>query len=163
MSSGKNVFPIAEQAEELAKVKKELVWYKAYCDQVQGSNHRAHEYACEHADEATGVIEYPYSEGDDYWTVEELDVHLEYEDNSGLYTGGIEAIQSCWDDQSKEFHREDPDREYFDSLDEVLQHARYGYEFIKVSCHFSGMHDIEDGDYFVTTDTNDRAKFQKSY
>ena len=71
--------------EDIKKLKKELAWYKAYCDQVQSSNHRAHEYACEHADEATGVIEYPYSEGDDYWTVVELDVHLEYEDNTGCF------------------------------------------------------------------------------
>lgn len=148
---------------ELAKVKAELEWYKHYADQVQMSNYKQHDYACEYADEQTGVIEYPYSEGDDYWTIEELDVDEEYEDNTGIYSRGIVAIQSCWDDQSEELYRENPDQLYFDSLEKVLQHARYNYAFIKVSCYDSGMFDIEDGDYFVTTDTNSCDKYQKSY
>jgi len=151
--------PIPSMSDRIGKLQKELEWYKAYADNVEATDHRAHEYACEHADEITGVVEYPYDEGDSYWTVEFLEDE-DYDDNTGCFSNGIVAIQSCWDDQSEEMHNED--REYFDSLEEVLKYAQYQYDFIKVSCFDSGMSDIKTGDYFVAVD-DDCSKFQKSY
>ena len=49
------------------------------------------------------INKYPFNEGDDYWTIEE----------------GT-AILSCWDDQSEEFHDENPNREYFQTLSDLL-------------------------------------------
>ena len=149
----------------ISALEKELNWYNLYVDQVQMSNHRQHEYACEYADEETGEIDYPYSEGDDYWTVEELK-GKEYEDSTGVFQNGILAVQSCWDDQSEEFHREDPDREYFDNLDEILNYAQYRYDFIKLSFYapdkYTECFDVKDGGYMVAMD-DDCSKFQTSY
>lgn len=152
--------PIPSMSDEITELRKELEWYKAYADNVEATDHRAHEYACEYADEMTGVIEYPYEEGDNYWTIEILEDE-EYDDNSGCYSAGILAVQSCWDDQSEEFHRENPDREYFDSLEEILADAIDWKDFIKVSCFDSGYPDIKTGDYFVAD--KDTGKFKKSY
>lgn len=160
MSSGDNVFPIGKLTGELAKVKKELAWYKAFCDQVQQSDHRAYEYACEYANEVTGVIEYPYDEGDSYWTIKPMDENATYEDNISFFQRGVVAIQSCWDDVSEELHTED--KEYFDSLEEVLQDCRFTYDFVKVECFDCDMSDIANGDYLVCDD-EDSGKFQKSY
>jgi len=146
--------------EDIAKLEKELAWYKAYADHIQSTNPREHNCACEVADDITDDTEYPYSEGDDYWTLQEP-AELEYEDNSGFFQNGIVAIQSCWDDQSKDFHREDSERLYFNSLEEVLKHSSYRYEFIKVECFDSAYEDIDDGDYFVAVE--ETGKFQKSY
>lgn len=151
--------------QELAKVKAELEWYNHYADQVQMSNYKQHEYACEYADEQTGVIDYPYSEGDDYWTVEELEGE-EYEDSNGFYQKGILAVQSCWDDQSEELHRENPDQEYFDNIDEILKYAQYEYDFIKVSFYapdkYTECYGLKDGGCLVAMD-DDCRKFQTSY
>jgi len=46
--------------------------------------------------------EYPFNEGDDYWTIEDGEV-----------------IWSCWDDVSEEIHDENPDKEYFKSEEEA--------------------------------------------
>lgn len=50
--------------------------------------------------------QYPFEEGDDYWTVE-----------------GITLIWSCWDDVSEELHDENPKKEYF-TEEEALTYAR---------------------------------------
>ena len=151
--------------QKIEQLEKELAWYKAYADQVQMSNYKQHEYACEYADEQTGVIDYPYSEGDDYWTVEKLEGE-EYEDSTGFFQNGIVAVQSCWDDQSEELHRENPDREYFDNIDEILTYAQYEYDFIKVSFYahdkYTECYELKDGDYMVAMD-DDCSKFQTSY
>jgi hypothetical protein len=42
-----NALPAEEQVKQL---KKTLEWFNDFADSVQ-SNHRAYEYACEHADE----------------------------------------------------------------------------------------------------------------
>ena len=39
---------------------------------------------------------YPYNEGDDYFTIE-----------------GIDIVISCWDDVSEEMYRDDPNKKYF--------------------------------------------------
>lgn len=151
--------PIPAMSAEISKLKYELEWYKAYADNVQATNHGTHEYACQQADEMTGnVVDYPYAEGDDYWTIEETDE--EYDDNTGCYSDGIIAVQSCWDDQSEEFHRENPYREYFNSLEEILEEVRDEKDFIKVSCFDSGYPDIKTGDYFVADE--ETGKFKKS-
>jgi hypothetical protein len=132
---------------EIEKVQKKLDWYKADAD--------------------TGVIQYPYSEGDNYWTIKIMDENSEYEDNVGFFQYGAIAIQSCWDDQSEELYEVNPESladedRYFDSLEEVLKHLKYDYDFVKVSCFDSEMPDIKTGDYFVCEDLED-GKFQKSY
>lgn len=48
-------------------------------------------------------IKYPFSEGDDYWTVEDGEV-----------------VWSCWDDISEELFRENPDKEYFETEEEAI-------------------------------------------
>jgi hypothetical protein len=149
---------------EIEKLKKRLEWFELFANCVQG-NHRVYSNACEYADEATGVIQYPYAEGDNYWTIKEI--NGEYEDTNGLYQRGIMAIQSCWDDQSKEIYVENPDyldddERYFDTIHDVLNHARYDYDFIKISCFNSEMSDIKTGDYLVC-DNPDSGKFKKSY
>lgn len=150
-----------------ARLQKELAWYKAYVDNVKGVDNETHGYACEHAnwtvgesdDYPYGYDKYPYEEGDSYWTVEELGDES-YDDNTGCFSHGIIAVQSCWDDQSEEMHN--TNKKYYDSLEEVLRHTQYQYDFIKVSCFDSEMPDIKTGDYFVAVD-DDRGKFQKSY
>ena len=63
--------PITKLEEENHALKKELAWYKAFADQVQSTDHRAYNYACQHADHET--VNFPYEEGDVYWTIEELE------------------------------------------------------------------------------------------
>ena len=107
----------------------------------------------------TDTTQYPYDEGDDYWVIEPY-IEMEFEDSQGVYRNGIRAVQSCWDDQSEDFHRENPDREYFDSLDELLQYAKDRHEFVKVECFDCDEYlDVETGDYFVADE--DTGKFRK--
>lgn len=54
-------------------------------------------------DEDDYNIEYPFEEGDDYWTIED---------------GKI--VQSCWDEQSEELHTDD--KVYFSSEDEAKEY-----------------------------------------
>lgn len=53
-------------------------------------------------DEDDFNIEYPFEEGDDYWTIE-----------------NGEIVQSCWDEQSEELHTDD--KIYFSSEDEARE------------------------------------------
>ncbi len=142
---------------EIEKLKKQIRWYELYSDVVRG-DHGLHDTACEYADEETGVIQYPYEEGQTYWTLEEMSSVIEYEDNSGVYQSGALAVQSTWDDVSKDLHSEN--KEYFDSLNELLLEAIDDFGFIKVSC-FDEEDDIEDGDYLVAD--IETGKFKKSY
>lgn len=103
---------------------------------------------------------YPFNEGDSYWTIEPMADDAEYEDNVGFFQRGVTAIQSCWDAVSEELHTDD--KQYFDSLEEVLQHCRYTYDFVKVECFDCDMYDINNGDYLVSDD-EESGKFQKSY
>lgn len=48
-------------------------------------------------------FEYPFEEGDDYWTVEKGEV-----------------VWSCWDSVSEEIFRENPDKEYFETEEEAI-------------------------------------------
>jgi hypothetical protein len=48
-------------------------------------------------DEEQGNI-YPFTEGDDYWTID-----------------GDSVVWSCWDDISEEMHRDDPYTQYFET------------------------------------------------
>jgi hypothetical protein len=146
---------------KMSKLEKELAWYKAYANHISMCSPRVHNDACEVADDVTDDTVYPYMEGDDYWIFQES-AEVDYDDSTGCYSNGIVAVQSCWDDQSKTFHRENPDRAYFNSLEEVLQGAKHQYDFIKIECFDSDMEDIDDGDYFVATD-DDYSKYQKSY
>ena len=97
-------------------------------------------------------IKYPYSEGDDYWTLEGTDEVYDYNN------GGVIAVQSCWDDQSEDMHTKH--LMYFNSLDEILKYSRDRFNFVKVSCFDSGYPDIKTGDYFVVD--LDTGKFKKS-
>ena len=54
-------------------------------------------------DEDDFNIEYPFEEGDDYWTIE-----------------NGEIVQSCWDEQSEELHTDD--KIYFSSEDEAREY-----------------------------------------
>ncbi len=49
-----------------------------------------------------GIPDYPFSEGDDYWTIEDGKV-----------------VWSCWDDISEELVRENPTQEYFETEEEA--------------------------------------------
>ena len=58
----------------------------------------------ERLDELFGKeFDYPFSEGDDYWTVEDGEV-----------------VWSCWDNISEELFRENPDKEYFETEEEAI-------------------------------------------
>lgn len=58
----------------------------------------------ERLDELFGKeFDYPFSEGDDYWTVEDGEV-----------------VWSCWDEQSEELFRENPYQEYFETEEEAI-------------------------------------------
>lgn len=60
-------------------------------------------YIAERLDELFGrEFDYPFSEGDDYWTIEDGEV-----------------VWSCWDDISEELFRENPDKEYFETEEEA--------------------------------------------
>ena len=48
---------------------------------------------------------YPYNEGDDYFTIE-----------------GIDIVFSCWDDVSEEMHDENPNKKYF-STEKIAKKA----------------------------------------
>ncbi len=50
-----------------------------------------------------GIPDYPFSEGDDYWTIEDGEV-----------------VWSCWDEQSEVLFRENPDKEYFETEEEAI-------------------------------------------
>lgn len=66
------------------------------------NNPNSHHIA-ERLDELFGrEFDYPFSEGDDYWTVE---------------VG--EVVWSCWDEQSEVLFRENPDQEYFETEEEA--------------------------------------------
>jgi hypothetical protein len=54
-------------------------------------------------------LEYPFKEGDEYWTIEES-------------LGSVSAISSCWDDVSEEMHNDNPSQLYFKTRDEVIYH-----------------------------------------
>tara|TARA_R110002167_G_scaffold206622_1_gene410627 strand:- start:97 stop:507 length:411 start_codon:yes stop_codon:yes gene_type:complete len=54
--------------------------------------------------------EYPFTEGDTYWTIEELAGHRNL-DGSRV----IAVSESCWDDQSEEIHDQDPNKIYYQS------------------------------------------------
>jgi hypothetical protein len=41
----------------MTKLEQELKWYKLYADNVQATDHRAHEYACEWANLQTQGVE----------------------------------------------------------------------------------------------------------
>jgi len=145
------------------EIEKELEWYKAFCDHVELTNYKAYDYACEYANDVTSDVEYPLiEEGDSYWTIEPLDEDNEYEDNTGFYHRGVVAIQSCWDDVSRELHRQDPHKEYFEFLEDVLIKCRDKYDFVQVECFDCDMEDINNGDYLVCPD-EESGKFQKSY
>lgn len=58
--------------------------------------------------EASGY--YPFKEGEDYWTIEGNEKKA--------------LIKSCWDDQSEEFHDEDPNKKYFSTLEEGIEFIR---------------------------------------
>lgn len=49
-------------------------------------------------------FDYPFEEGDDYWTIEDGEV-----------------VWSCWDDVSEELFRENPDKEYFETEEEAIK------------------------------------------
>jgi hypothetical protein len=49
-----------------------------------------------------GIPDYPFCEGDDYWTIEDGEV-----------------VWSCWDEQSEALFRENPDKEYFETEEEA--------------------------------------------
>jgi len=57
----------------------------------------------ERLDELFGrEFDYPFSEGDDYWTIKDGEV-----------------VWSCWDEQSEVLFRENPDQEYFETEEEA--------------------------------------------
>lgn len=57
----------------------------------------------ERLDELFGKgFDYPFSEGDDYWTIE-----------------NGEVVWSCWDEQSEEIFRENPEQKYFETEEEA--------------------------------------------
>lgn len=58
-------------------------------------------------DQNNGVV-YPFDEGDDYWVIEDGKV-----------------VWSCWDDISEEYHRDNPNREYFMSEESANQQLKY--------------------------------------
>ena len=53
--------------------------------------------------------EYPFNDGDDYWTIEETN-------------DTVKAVYSCWDDVSEEMHNDNPSQLYFKTQDEVIYH-----------------------------------------
>ena len=52
-------------------------------------------------------LEYPFKEGDEYWTIEES-------------LGSVSGISSCWDDVSEEIHNNNPSKLYFKTQEEVI-------------------------------------------
>jgi hypothetical protein len=52
-------------------------------------------------------LEYPFKEGDEYWTIEES-------------LGSVSGISSYWDDVSEEIHNNNPSKLYFKTQDEVI-------------------------------------------
>jgi hypothetical protein len=66
------------------------------------NNPNSHHIA-ERLDELFGrEFDYPFEEGDDYWTIEDGEV-----------------VWSCWDYISEELFRENPDKEYFETEEEA--------------------------------------------
>lgn len=61
--------------------------------------------------------DYPFNEGEDYYTIEDNQV-----------------IWSCWDDQSEELYDENPTREYFQTVREAVKFLQgIGIKNIEVS------------------------------
>ena len=65
------------------------------------------EHYCEDDNLYLPYGEYPFSEGDDYYTIEDGEV-----------------IWSCWDDVSEEMHDENPNKQYFTKSKDAVQFIR---------------------------------------
>ena len=94
----------------IQKLQMQILWFNDFADQVQ-SDHRAYKNACEYADEMEEKRrewKYPFVEGQRYYTIE-----------------GNEVVESVWDDQSEEMHDENPNRQYFFTVDEAVWHYRF--------------------------------------
>ena len=85
--------------------------------------------------------EYPFDEGDDYWTIES------YTNEDGQ--DGILAIQSCWDEESEVIFHENKGNIYFSELESVLRYSKGRYDFVRV--YFFNVDDpnLQNGDYFI--------------
>jgi hypothetical protein len=93
--------------DDIAKLEAKLEWFGNFADIVQ-TNHNLYDLACEYADDMERYTkEYPFDEGDDYWTIE---------DN--------EIVWSCWDDVSEEIHAENPNQMYFDTEYKAHEYLR---------------------------------------
>ena len=75
------------------------------------------------------LYDYPFNEGDDYWTIEENET-----------TGELEVVWSCWDDESEGFHDENPDQAYYSSeadANTALEEGLKGEELSFTGRHFT--------------------------
>jgi hypothetical protein len=73
-------------------------------------------------DKRNGVV-YPFDEGDDYWTIEEMMDYGEYKllVNNNENPERYKVVWSCWDYESEQMHDENPNQEYFMSEKSAIQ------------------------------------------
>jgi len=82
---------------------KVLEWFNHFVDYVGNVDSNLYNEACEYADKKeNNEREYPFNEGDDYYTIE-----------------NGEVIWSCWDDISEELHNDNPNKQYFKTKKEA--------------------------------------------
>lgn len=80
-----------------------LEWFNHFVDYVGNVDSNLYNEACEYADKKeNNEREYPFNEGDDYYTIEDGEV-----------------IWSCWDDISEELHNDNPNKQYFKTKKEA--------------------------------------------
>ena len=92
------------------------------------------------SEDAENMVKYPFSEGDDYYTIEDGEV-----------------IFSCWDDISEQFHTSD--RKYFASQQEAQKHiddckdiARRIVDYLVQEGYVKNCIDTDDKDEFEIQD-----------
>ena len=73
-------------------------------------------HIAERLDELFGKeFNYPFSEGDDYWTIE-----------------NAEVVWSCWDEQSEEIFRKNPEQEYFKTEEEAKNSLLHFRKYLNI-------------------------------
>lgn len=69
--------------------------------------------------------QYPFNEGDDYWTLEPMNpVEYILLSNNGENPSPVEIVRSCWDDVSEEMHDKNPSKRYFKTREDASEYLK---------------------------------------
>ena len=93
----------------------EKVYHEAYSSFIRLMDKELDNAGCKYADQYANRVlsekekgQYPFQEGDDYWTIEKGRV-----------------VWSCWDDISEQMHDENPNQVYYKSESEATKQIEH--------------------------------------